>query len=158
MRIIGRQVLSCGAALSLIFLWHAHCVSNHVSAAQLQHPVTVTRLYTGSDGLTYTEQVPLKFSPVAEASASVEEPEHVKATKAYVVRLAPGFAEGWHNADERRYVVPLSGRAEVEVSGGGTALVAPGSIGLAEDLKGKGHTFKVVGNEDWVALFVDFAR
>lgn len=158
MRIIERQAVSWGVALSLILLWPAQCGSSRVDAAQPQRSVTLTRLYTGTDGLTHTEQIPLKLSPVAGAPASVEESEHVKATNAYLVRLAPGFVEGWHNADERRYVVAIRGQAEIEVSGGGKVLVAPGSISLAEDLTGKGHTFRVVGKEDWVALFVDFAR
>jgi hypothetical protein len=157
-RIVERLVVSCGVALSLIFLWHAHCGANRVAAAQPQQPITVTRLYTGTDGLTHTEQVPLKLSPVAGAPATVQESEHIRATNAYVVRPAPGFFEGWHNADERRYVVTISGRAEVEVAGSQKVSVAPGNISLAEDLTGKGHTFRVVGNEDWVALFVDFAR
>jgi hypothetical protein len=74
-----------------------------------------------------------------------------------VVRLAPGFFQDWHNADKRRYVIPISGRAEIETAGGQKVLLEPGQIGLAEDLTGKGHTFRVVGADDWVALFVDFA-
>jgi hypothetical protein len=29
---------------------------------------------------------------------------------------------------------------------------------LAEDLTGKGHTFRVLGESDWVALFVDMEK
>ena len=82
----------------------------------------------------------------------------MKTAKAYVVRLAPGFFEDWHNADVRRYVIPISGRAEIEVAAGEKLSPEPGRIYLAEDLTGKGHTFRVVGANDWVALFVDFAQ
>lgn len=34
----------------------------------------------------------------------------------------------------------------------------PGQLYLAEDLTGKGHAFRVVGNQEWVALFVNFAQ
>jgi hypothetical protein len=34
----------------------------------------------------------------------------------------------------------------------------PGRIYLAEDLTGKCHSFRVVGANGWVALFVDFAQ
>jgi hypothetical protein len=34
--------------------------------------------------------------------------------------------------------------------------IEPGRICLDEDLTGKGHTFRGLGREDWVALFLDF--
>ena len=58
----------------------------------------------------------------------------------------------------RRYVVPLSGRAVVEVTGGQKFVAHPGEIVLAEDLSGKGDTFRVLGNADWVAFFVDMDK
>jgi len=45
----------------------------------------------------------------------VEESEAVKTASSYVVRAAPGFFSNWHNADKRRYVITISGRAEIEV-------------------------------------------
>ena len=53
-------------------------------------------------------------------------------------------------------MVTISGRPEIEVAGGEQFLAEPGKIGLAEDFSGKGHTFRVVGTEDWVAVFVEF--
>jgi hypothetical protein len=74
------------------------------------------------------------------------------------VRLAPGFFEDWHNADLRRSGISTSGRAEIEVAAGEKLSLEPGRIYLAADLTGKGHTCRVVGANDWVALFVDFAK
>jgi hypothetical protein len=37
-------------------------------------------------------------------------------------------------------------------------LVEPGSILIAEDLTGKGHTFRVVGDKDWAAVFIELAE
>jgi hypothetical protein len=86
--------------------------------AQEHAPVKVTRLYTGEDGLSHFEQVSVKFSAVPDAPNTVEESEPVSMKKSYVVRIAPGFFEGWHNADVRRYVITISGRSEVEVANG----------------------------------------
>ncbi len=127
-------------------------------SAEPRAPITVARLYTGADGQTHVERVELKFDPVAGAPATLEESEHVKAATTYVVRVAPGFNESWHNPDKRRYLLPISGQAEIEVAGGQKITIGPGQLALAEDLTGKGHTFRVVGTEDWVALFVDFAE
>jgi hypothetical protein len=115
-------------------------------------------MYTGADGLSHVEQVNVKFSPVAGAPPTNEQSESVKVASSYIVRVAPGVVEGWHNADARRYVVPISERAEVEVAGGQKFSAEPGRIYIAEDLTGKGHTFRVVGGDDWVALFVNSPR
>jgi hypothetical protein len=58
----------------------------------------------------------------------------------------------------KRYIVVISGEAEVTTTGGEKARFVPGRIYIAEDLTGKGHTFRIVGSEDWVALFVNFAQ
>lgn len=154
--IAGRVVLTAVACSLIFFMWHAYRGLSPV-AAQQRTPVTATRLYTGADGLTHVDQLNINF-PVAGAPATVEESEPVKATSSYVVRAAPGFFETWHNADKRRYVITISGRAEIEVAGGQKIFAEPGRIAQAEDLTGRGHTFRVVGPDDWVALFVDFAQ
>jgi hypothetical protein len=154
--VAGRIVLAAFTSF-FIFIWYAHR-GQSIALAQQHRPVTATRLYTGADGLTHVEQIQITFPPVAGARAMAEQSEPVKASTAYIVRLAPGFFDGWHNADKRRYVIPISGRAEIEASGGQKISIEPGQIALAEDLTGKGHTFQVVGMEDWVAFFVDFAQ
>ncbi len=75
-----------------------------------------------------------------------------------MTRAAPGFVEGWHNADHRRYAITINGRAELEIGGGQKILAEPGRIVIAEDLTGKGHPFRVLGDSDWVAMFVEFAE
>lgn len=74
------------------------------------------------------------------------------------MRAAPGTFETWHNADRKRYIVVVSGEAEVTTTSGEKARIMPGQLYLAEDLTGKGHAFRVVGNQEWVALFVNFAQ
>ena len=140
-------------SLPLLFYWHR---GQNIVVAENHTPVKITRLYAGDDGLSHVEQVEVKFAPVAGAPPTVGQSDPVKTTSSYLVRLAPGFFESWHNADKRRSVVTISGRAEIEVAGGQKFLAEPGKIGLAEDLSGKGHTFRVVGSEDWVAVFVEF--
>jgi hypothetical protein len=157
MRSISGRIVLVAVAVPLILTWHAHR-GQSIVAAQQRTPLTATRMYTGADGLSHVEQVNVKFSPVAGAPATMEESEPVKTTKSYIVRLPPGFFEDWHNADVRRYVLTISGRAEIEVAGGQKFSAEPGRICIAEDLTGKGHTFRVVGTDDWVALFVDFAQ
>jgi Cupin domain len=117
------------------------------------HALMVTRLYTGPDGQSHIDQVPIGLH-----GAPVEESAPLKMSDAYVVRSAPGMFEPWHNADRKRYIVVISGEAEVTTTSGEKARIGPGQVYLAEDLTGKGHTFRVIGNQEWVALFVNFAQ
>ena len=79
--------------------------------AQKPEPAIVTRLYTGRDGLSHLEPMHVEFVPVPGAPNTVTQSEAIPTTKSYLVRIAPGFFEDWHNADVRRYVVTISGRA-----------------------------------------------
>src|ERR1700683_3523115 len=117
MRSIAGRIILLAVAVALILTWYAHR-GQSVVAAQQRTPLTATRMFTGADGLSHVEQVDVKFSPVAGAPTNAEQSEPVKASKSYIVRLAPGFFEDWHNADARRYVLVISGRAEIEVAGG----------------------------------------
>jgi quercetin dioxygenase-like cupin family protein len=126
--------------------------------AQERTPLTVTRLYSGTDGLSHFERIRVKFVSVPGEPTAVAESEPVITSKSYFVRCAPGFFSDWHNADARRYVITISGRAEVEVAGAEKFMAQPGEIVLAEDLTGKGHTFRVLGDNDWVAVFVDMGK
>jgi hypothetical protein len=152
---VSRVILSVVSS-SFIFMCCAH--QDAVVVAQQHPPLKATRLYTGSDGLTHFDSVDVWFSPVAGAPASIEQSEPVKVTRSYVVRAAPGTFESWHNSSERRYEITVRGQAEIEIAGGQKIFAEPGRICLAEDLTGKGHTFRVLGSDDWVALFVDLAR
>jgi hypothetical protein len=157
MRSIACRLGLTAATISLLLLFYSYN-GQRIVVAQNHTPVTITRLYTGDDGLSHVEEVEVKFSTVAGAPPAVGQSDPVKTTSSYVVRLAPGFFESWHNADKRRYVVTISGRAEIEVAAGQKFSAERGKIVLAEDLTGKGHTFRVVGTEDWVAIFVEFAE
>jgi quercetin dioxygenase-like cupin family protein len=119
--------------------------------------VMATRLYTGADGQSHIDQVPIALKADRKEPAA-ENSDPLKMSDAYLVRCAPGMFENWHNADKRRYIVVVSGEAEVTTTGGEKTSILPGHIYIAEDLTGKGHTFRVVSNQEWVALFVNFAQ
>jgi quercetin dioxygenase-like cupin family protein len=118
--------------------------------------VMATRLSSGSDGQSHIGQIAIALKTAQDAP--VERSAAQKVSDAYVVRAPPGMFEDWHNADKKRYIVVISGEAEITTTGGEKASIVPGQIYLAADLTGKGHTFRVVGKQQWVALFVNFAE
>ncbi|SRR5579871_6038990 len=125
-----------------------------IAAAQTGHdgahhkPVTITRLYTGPDGQTHAEEIEAKFTPGKNNDVS----KLLSISGAELHRAAPGSVIDWHTAPRRQYIITLSGHGELEVAGGKKIEVGPGKIELAEDLTGRGHITRVVGNEDRVTL------
>ncbi len=59
-----------------------------------------------------------------------------------------------HPAPRRQYVVTLKGKIRFKVSDGSTFLIEPGTILLAEDLKGTGHSWEMVHSKSWERLYI----
>jgi hypothetical protein len=154
MRSIASRLVLVALVSSLIMLWNAHN-GRSVAAAQQRTPVALTRIYTGPDGRTHAQQVDLKLTP-NPVIVGTERSETVKATSSYVVRFPPGYVSDWHPVAVRRYVITLSGEAEIELTGGQKIPLEPGRILQAEDLTGKGHITRTIGKLDWTALFIQF--
>jgi quercetin dioxygenase-like cupin family protein len=124
-------------------------IPRSVVMAQSSKPMFMTRLYTGPDNLTHSEEVEVKFSGGGESNAVSK---MMQVTGAELHRAAPGRVSDWHRGPSHRYVITLSGRGELEVAGGKKIPVEPGHIELIEDTTGKGHITKVIGAEDRVTL------
>lgn len=116
-------------------------------SAQTQKPITMTRIYTGADGLSHAEEVPMKL-----AGGGVS--EMMKASGAQFSRRPPGPASDWHVGPRRQYVITLSGRAELTVAGGKKVAVGPGHITLIEDTTGKGHLTQNLGPDDRIVVTI----
>ncbi len=96
------------------------------------------RLYTGDDGLSHMEELPLESSPQLT---------DLHEAKGVVFRAAePGRFSDWHNAPRRQYIITLSGGAEIGFRDGTVQRLGPGDVNLAEDITGSGHTTRVVGD------------
>jgi hypothetical protein len=134
--------LLCGSTL----IGPAHSADG--AKAEAGKPVKITRFFTGPDGLTHAEEMEVKFA----AGGGVF--DLLSNSGAQIRRTPPGRENGYHTASRRQYVITLSGHAELVLSGGQTIQVGPGSIELAEDLTGKGHITRTVGNEDRVAILI----
>ena len=112
----------------------------------------IHRLYTGPDGQTHVQEIEAKFG------ANGTDPFKLAAAPgAEIRRAAPGRVADWHVAPRRQYVITLSGHGEVELIDGTKIELGPGSVDLAEDLTGKGHITRVIGNEDRVTLAIPVA-
>ena len=122
-----------------------------VVAAQQRAGIAVTRIFTGPDGQTHAEEINVKL---ARDDVSTELSEMMKTTGVRFRRQAPNYFEDWHTAPRKQYVITLSGRGEIELTGGKKIPIGPGHILLAEDVTGKGHISRGVGTEDRISLFI----
>jgi quercetin dioxygenase-like cupin family protein len=120
-----------------------------VAAAQTRKPIMMTRIYTGADGLSHSEEVEMTLT-----GNSISE---MKATSVQFSRRPPGPASDWHVGPRRQFVITLSGRAELEVAGGKKVPVGPGHINLIEDTTGKGHITHNLGPDDRIVVTIPLA-
>lgn len=66
----------------------------------------------------------------------------------------PGWDGGWHPSPRRQLFVLLRGTLEGEVSDGRSVRLEAGDVILLEDTSGRGHTTRVVGDDNAEALIV----
>jgi quercetin dioxygenase-like cupin family protein len=111
-------------------------------------PVMINHLFTGPDGRTHAEEIEAKFTPNGELGAY----KLLANGGAELRRAPPGRVADWHTAPRRQYVITLSGQGEVEVAGGKKIQLGPGSIDFVEDVTGKGHITRTIGDEDRVTI------
>jgi hypothetical protein len=111
--------------------------------------MSISRLYTGPDGQSHIEKMDLSSHP---------ELATLLATKGIVFRTTqPGYFSDWHNAPRRQFVITLSGEVEIGLGDGTTHKFAAPHVTLAEDLTGRGHTTRVVGNQPRLTATVHLA-
>jgi quercetin dioxygenase-like cupin family protein len=108
----------------------------------------IWRVYSGADGKSHIEEVPLDLKPFVDVEGAHGQGTAAQAATGISFRVSPpGYVLSWHCAPRRQYSIALSGTAEIEVGDGTVARVGPGDVVLAEDLTGQGHVTRVVGNE-----------
>lgn len=152
---LHRRLVLAGILGLFVLAWSSH-EKQDIVIAQSRTTVTLTRLYTGSDGQTHAEVMDVQLKPHAKFDR-YEISETIKVTKLEFARRSPGFVRDWHASTERTYAITLSGRAEIEVAGGQKIPLEPGRVVLLEDMKSRGHIARTVGTQDWVVVLVQVA-
>jgi uncharacterized cupin superfamily protein len=114
-----------------------------------------TRIYSDASGETHLQDV----APDLKASDHGSMMSEMIAAKGVIFRETDGaqYFVDWHNAPRRQFVVNLSGEVEITVSDGETRRFGAGTILLAEDLTGKGHISRGLGNSARLVMFVPLA-
>lgn len=108
----------------------------------------IWRVYSGQDGESHIAEVPLAMKSFVDSEGAYGESMPTQPARSITIRMSPpGYVLDWHCAPRRQYSISLSGAAEIEVGDGTVARLGPGDIVLAEDLTGRGHVTRVVGDQ-----------
>ena len=92
----------------------------------------IVRIYTGPDGQTHFEDLPLPAEVALQAGANL------------TLRSFPAdYFSDWHTAPQ--YIFILAGQMEIGIGDGTARRFGPGDVVLADDLTGQGHTTRSLG-------------
>ena len=125
--------------------------------AEDQQAMPYSVVYSDSNGLTHfrNERLVWQANRAPSGLPTFATP-YLDAEKIGFLRIERGGRPDWHPAPIKRFVMVLSGLAEVEVGDGERRTFGPGNVLLVTDTEGRGHLTNVLGNEDtflvWVAV------
>ena len=100
---------------------------------------TIVRVYTGDDGQSHLEEVPLSLQPFVDTEGAYGEGTPLQQATGITFRVAPpGYVLQWHCAPRRQYTITLSGEAEIEVGDGTVKHSRPGGCAARGRFDGPG--------------------
>ena len=118
--------------------------------------LSYTRIYIDEAGDSHfsDEEIPMTLSSYAQPEPKVGLSSTQEASSLTFLSAPPGYFADWHTAVRQQYLFHLSGSSEIVVSDGESRIFRAGDILYVEDTAGKGHTARVVGEEEVVIIAV----
>jgi hypothetical protein len=115
-----------------------------------------TRIITDADGLSHFRdgEIELNETVLGPLIPPLGASAHLPAGDFYLLTFPPGIQMDWHPAPRRLFHFFLAGQSQVSVSDGETRTFGPGSIVLAEDTTGQGHTTSNPGDVETLMAVV----
>lgn len=98
------------------------------------------------DGESHLEELDLVSHPESTALQG--------ATGVVFCSTPLGTLRNWHTGLRRRYIITLSGAAEIGLRDGATRHPGPDDVKMAEDLTGHGHSTRVAGQVPQVTAII----
>ena len=75
-----------------------------------------------------------------------------------LAETAPGGVYDWHPAPRKQMVVTLGGTIEFTFGNGEILVVKPGDVFYAADVEGRGHKWRIIGDDPWRRLYVHIEK
>lgn len=116
----------------------------------------VTRVHADLSGESHFGEVEIGLSPMEgdtmAGPLTLSSPQ--SAARLVFAQFTAGWLGDWHPAPRRQYWVGLRGAVEVTTSDGEVRQFGPGSVVLLEDVVGKGHVTRAVGEYGADAMLI----
>ncbi len=112
-------------------------------------------VYTGGDGQSVIEEREFEMQSFVDNEGAHGLSTEIINTPGISFRMyEPGYFLDFHTAPRRQYSITLTGEIEVGTPDGAIKHYGPGTVLLAEDLTGAGHSTRVVGTEPRFAIII----
>ncbi|KQB42624.1 MULTISPECIES: hypothetical protein [Flavobacterium] len=136
-----------GFILSVVLMTaNSNTAQNHknVSVKPLEEAAEIPayRLINNPDGTSSFEK------------GSIPSLKHMNTASFWYSNKTEEWEKNAHPAPRKQYVITVKGKIRFKVSDGSTFIIEPGVILLAEDLKGKGHSWDMVDTDVWERLYI----
>jgi len=117
------------------------------------------RIYSDENGESHFAEMEMRLAPVVLSLTvpALEASEPQEARQILFIRLSPDWDTDWHPAPAYQYMCVLSGTAEITVGDGDVRRFSAGDTVLLQDITGKGHQTRVVGEEEVLVATVQLA-
>ncbi|WCG84708.1 hypothetical protein [Pectobacterium sp. A5351] len=90
----------------------------------------------------------------AFVTGSVPALEKITAQKFWLSNSTEDWEMNVHPAPRKQYVITLKGTLKFRVSDGSTFLLSPGTVLIAADTQGEGHSWEMVEGTEWVRIYI----
>jgi quercetin dioxygenase-like cupin family protein len=101
--------------------------------------VRFMRMFTGDDGETHFEELPVEWSEREGTRTRLLEADGIS-----FAQYESGTFVDWHTAPSRQYILHLTATVEATAWDGSTLVMEPGDVLLAEDTTGRGHQTRAI--------------
>jgi hypothetical protein len=155
------RILMCAAAGTLFissqaFAQTANQISPPGATARDHQQLMYSVLFADQQGITHFRDENLVWQIENVGTLLLRTTPYLNAEKIGFLHLPQGFSADWHPAPGKRFVMVLTGIAQVEAGDGERRTFAPGSVLLVTDTQGPGHRTIVLGEQDvfitWVPI------
>ena len=112
-------------------------------------------VYTGPDGQSVIEEREFEMTEFEDTEGAHGLSSVIEQTSGVSFRqYEPGYFLDFHTAPRRQYSISLTGSIELGTPDGTLKQYGPGTVLLAEDMEGTGHSTRVIGDEPRFAIII----
>lgn len=107
------------------------------------------RIFTDEDGCSHfeTRTIDLETKNYAPPAPSLNTSTMKPADNSVFLELPVGWYGNWHPTPVRQWLILMTGQCEFEAGDGEKVIRKAGDVVMLDDLTGKGHQTRVLGNE-----------